>query len=300
MQSMAGLHPTAWPVGIPHKSLRAFSDAVATLGGGPLVTPRSLWLYRGQSRASWHLTPSIERKRYSNTVRESESQMIADFRAHAPLGCKDVPGFDDRASWLSLMRHHGVPTRLLDWTYSPMVALFFAFEDRDPDMEKDAAVWAVNATLIRKEVEGLAPKIITDFHAPLDLSSATHFDAMAFYAFDGLDASDALDARHRRELGLVAHLLPRKPNTRLAAQQGSFLISCNHCLPFQDSLKNMMRGISEEKWIRKWVFPYSLRIQILEQLYRSNIHPLSLFPDLDGLGRLVALKGEVYPSGTFE
>ena len=188
------------------------------------------------------------------------------------------------------MRHHGVPTRLLDWSYSPFVALFFACEERDAALENDAAVWMVNTSLIEKKVCGLAPGLITNFVEPLDLSSADHFKALALYAFDGVD---------RRE-GLVAHFLPRLPNARMASHQGTFLINCNHRVQFQDSLRSMMGNGAEDEWIKKWVFPYSLRPQILEYLFRLNIHPLSLFPDLDGLGRLVALKGEIYPHGTFE
>lgn len=57
---------------------------------------------------------------------------------------------DDRSSWLTLMQHYGLPTRLLDWSESPLVALYFALSSQE---DKDAAVWALNPMKLNKKVE---------------------------------------------------------------------------------------------------------------------------------------------------
>ena len=56
----------------------------------------------------------------------------------------DLPVDGETDEWLALMRHHGAPTRLLDFTYSPYVAAYFAFEDAEP--RDSVAIWAVNTS----------------------------------------------------------------------------------------------------------------------------------------------------------
>ena len=52
--------------------------------------------------------------------------------------------------WLSLMRHYGIPTRLLDWTHSFLVAAYFAVDDADK--ARDCAIWALDFNLIDDEI----------------------------------------------------------------------------------------------------------------------------------------------------
>jgi len=249
----------------------------------PQGVEKSYWLFRGHKNEDWKLQPTIERKTSYYPIRKAESQLISDFRIHAALWSKAVPDDNDHVSWLAVMRHHGVPTRFLDWSYSPLVALHFALEDGG-DIEKDAAVWSINSTLIQKRFESVARPLLNGL--TIDLSDPKQFDAIAMYVFDGESHQDD---------GLVATIFPRLASLRSAAQQGAFLLNCNHTLPFQDSLKKMMSGIKEDQWIKKWRFPYALRAELARTLFRSNVHPLSLFPDLDGMGRLLALKYEIYP-----
>jgi hypothetical protein len=120
----------------------------------------------------------------------------------------------------------------------------------------------------------------------LDFSCQEHFDQVALYTFAEVAYKDE---------GLVAELPPRWANSRMAFQQGTFLINCNHTLPFTESLERMMSGVSpsSDSWARKISFPWKLRETIWNFLYDRNIHPFTLFPDLDGLARLLRLKNHV-------
>src|SRR5687767_3969320 len=85
---------------------------------------RQLW-YRGHADASWQLVPSVFRRRDSS---DAEPVLIEHFVRAAPIRYAHCPAKNDRAAWLQLMQHYRLPTRLLDWTQSPLVALFFAVE----------------------------------------------------------------------------------------------------------------------------------------------------------------------------
>ena len=103
------------------------------------------WAFRGQSDAAWPLETTLERVRVSRgiprrEVAQIEGGLIRRFKRQYHLHSADPPREDDYVEWLALMQHHGAPTRLLDWTYSFFVAVFFAVEGgRTP-----AAVWALN------------------------------------------------------------------------------------------------------------------------------------------------------------
>jgi len=136
----------------------------------------STWIYRGQKDSSWQISSSFERlgvTRYKNGIYNPERELrgkelaaIADFKARTWM---DVPSIDqNNFSWLMLMRHHGVPTRLVDFTENAAIALYFALETPS---DTDFAVWAIDRdamrdsfsqTYIGKEFPG-AKKIIEKY-----------------------------------------------------------------------------------------------------------------------------------------
>ena len=109
------------------------------------------WIFRGQKKGSYDLQPSIEREaeppmpwaalEYKILFEEFQptARMLMD-----PGG---LPESEDMLSWLALMQHYGSPTRLLDFTLSPYVALYFAFRDRTREemSSSHVAVWAIDA-----------------------------------------------------------------------------------------------------------------------------------------------------------
>src|SRR5208337_1142998 len=109
------------------------------------VTSRE-WIFRGQSR-NWPLATSLDRtcKNFGvsggPSIIRLERQTITDFKRQYS---KHVPGVgppdDDTQQWLSLMRHYGAPTRLLDFTFSFFMAAYFALEDA----QGNSVVWAIN------------------------------------------------------------------------------------------------------------------------------------------------------------
>ncbi|MGE0810168.1 MAG: FRG domain-containing protein [Immundisolibacter sp.] len=109
-------------------------------------TGRYSALFRGHRCDDWDLTPRIARTRFRRrytSVQEAERRMLDEFeRQSTPhIGNRYMASAWDR---LAIAQHHGLPTRLLDWTTNPLVALWFAVE-MPPERGKDAAVWAFDA-----------------------------------------------------------------------------------------------------------------------------------------------------------
>src|ERR687883_1592438 len=118
-------------------SWRHFDDAIASASSeGPRGRrAHSSLVFRGLARSSYSNLHSLAR--LGDDYPELERHLIRNFRKYAH---RERPG-PTLWDWLSLAQHHGLPTRLLDWTFSPFVAAHFATATA-PDA--DGVVWAVD------------------------------------------------------------------------------------------------------------------------------------------------------------
>jgi hypothetical protein len=109
------------------------------------------YVYRGVSNFEYELVPSVGRK-YRSDAKETltlEYDLLWMFRTHARPFFMRAP--EDDWDWLSVAQHHGLPTRLLDWSRNPLVALYFACKD---SKSEDAAVYFLRApTLLNTRVD---------------------------------------------------------------------------------------------------------------------------------------------------
>jgi len=94
--------------------------------------------YRGVADSAYDLIPSAGRYEIPDLKRQVqfEKMLLDDFKAKSLMFLSDKPEND--IDWLCLAQHHGIPTRLMDWTFNPLVALFFAVEN---DIQADGAVY---------------------------------------------------------------------------------------------------------------------------------------------------------------
>ena len=102
---------------------------------------RGSWVFRGHADARYTLVPSVGRGEHTSATREKyEQSLFTIFCREARGHIKPIPA--DDWEWLALAQHHGLPTRFLDWTHNPLVALYFAV-DSSPTV--DGQVFFLNA-----------------------------------------------------------------------------------------------------------------------------------------------------------
>lgn len=104
---------------------------------------RGQWIFRGHSDARYTLTPSAGRGGHtSRTTGKYEQSLFQSFKREAGAYLDPLPATD--WEWLSAAQHHGLPTRLLDWSHNPLAALYFAVQGCTGS---DGELFALNAPL---------------------------------------------------------------------------------------------------------------------------------------------------------
>ena len=137
------------------------------------------WLFRGQANEAWLLVPSLFRARHlADTVRRAERDMLEEFKRYAPPHLDRSPATE--WEWLALAQHHGIPTRLLDWTTNPLAALLFAVSN---PTDCDSAVWCFRYRRSH-QTDAIDPYAITEVHVvrpghfnPRIVGQFSHFTA---------------------------------------------------------------------------------------------------------------------------
>ena len=221
---------------------------------------RSQFVFRGAPRTSHGLDTSLQ----TGGFVAHEHHLLSSFRKYAVN--REVYG-DTVWNWLSLAKHHGLPTRLLDWTYSPYVAMHFATHDFK-DFEQDGAIWCVdyrktNELLpkpLRKMLDSDDANIFTTESLDRVASTLQDFDALAHDAFVLFFEPPSLDERIVNQFALFS--LPSSAGVKL-----------------EDLLHSL------EGTYRRIIIPAALKWEVRDKLDQANITERVLFPGLDGLSQ---------------
>jgi hypothetical protein len=231
------------------------------------------WIYRGQRKdKNWPLATSLERalNNWSIDLAKGpaiERQLVRDFRRRYRGGDQDRVD-NDTLYCLALMQHHGSPTRLLDWTYSPFVAMKSAIESG----AKQGVVYCLNAEWCNQVV----PKIVGD-------------GAIRGRNSDGLRNDSTFISLYMRDHNRRRFVFNENPfhlNERLIIQQGVFMCPGDIGSSFVDNIKAMDDWELEENIIKICLQLDDKGIRDFARvLVRMNVDSAALFPGLDGFSR---------------
>ena len=226
----------------------------------PLQRFRSNFVFRGSPRASHGLETSLQ----TGGFEAHERHLLTSFRKYA---LRNAVHGDWVWNWLSLAKHHGLPTRLLDWTYSPYVALHFATHDFR-HFDEDAAIWCVDY----RSTNELLPKELKKFAESEDVNILT--TEMLNRVATSLQEYDDL-AKH----DFVVFFEPPSLDERIVNQFALFSLPSSATM----SLEKLL--LQREAAHRRIIIPAALKWEIRDKLDQANITERVLFPGLDGLSQ---------------
>lgn len=239
------------------REIRSIASFLETFQNDQMAHPGTVW-FRGQSNQEWKLLPGLLRHSYQ----VSESTLLARFRQSAKL--LTTHSISNDFDWVFLMQHYGVPTRLLDWTESPLVSLYFAVERFQSD-NTDAAIWALwpsvlnrNANIIDRNEEQYIPAFEAEELKP--------------YSIEGLNQGS------RIALLPIATIATRN-SPRIQAQLGTFTVHHSQRIPIEE--------VGDRQHVIKYIIPAASKETIHREIRLLGITRFTLFPELASVGAML-------------
>ncbi len=252
---------------------------------------RSRAVFRGLSKHYPQTAPSVFR---SDKWRRAEKDLFNSLLASHPSSFSDDSTTLDK---LVRMQHHGLPTRLLDITSNPLMALYFAsgapFKDdgevirfefravdvKYPDSDR-AAVMANLARLTPRQRQELNTSLSKEqFNALPAVEKLLHFIRQEKPYFEA-----RIIPRHINSIMVIR---PKQNNPRIIAQSGAFLLFGDN-IEFEDSPK----GRDQRK--RSFTIKAEAKRRILRELDQLNVNERTVFPSLESSAAYIKSRYEMF------
>lgn len=215
--------------------------------------------WRGLDRFDWDLVSNAHRgERGPNYEHGSANR----FMRRAPSRYPNCPQTNDFVAWLFLMQQHRLPTRLLDWTESPLVAMYFAM-DEDKYLEEDGALVALDPYTLN----------LTQAQVNVVFSGSNSMPIFTRAFFDTA----------RVDVQALA-IAPEEIDIRLMTQLSAFTIHAS-----KTPIENLDRA---DEFLMKFRIGADAKAGFREGLKQLGIRRSSLFPDLQHLAE--ELKDQEY------
>jgi hypothetical protein len=219
--------------------------------------------FRGVRGARAELLPALYRGRFAALDRADEADLMREFKRVAPSLHGGLPHHTRHIDWLAIAQHHGLPTRLLDWTESSLAALFFALEPHGYEDNSTAqpGVWMLDPKWLNRRAR-LAEHVLVLTDEPANLEVDRSWGVLS----ETDPASEPISIR------------PVQLATRVAAQSGVFtLFGANR------------RALDQSPDAKRHLAKIEIDVRAIEglrdELRIAGVTAVSLFPDLDGLSR---------------
>jgi hypothetical protein len=231
-------------------SLGALVDIVASR----LADTNRIHWFRGQRDATWDLSATVWRD-----YPDEERNLTNRFRSRAAVRHPSAPAYDAAGRWLSLMQHYGLPTRLLDWSRSPLIAGFFALEKyrHNPQMPAvDAAIWMLQPHALN-EAQQLG-EVTPDIDAKMSLGHLVPAFAHTW-----------------QEPGTILAVMASEHDLRMFVQQGCFTVHSDRT--------PLNKRADHERYLEQVLIPAEHVRRMAIELDVCGFRKGDLFPDLANL-----------------
>jgi hypothetical protein len=229
---------------------------------------RSNFAFRGLSNARHRLQTTLSRMAGTSAA-SLEDHMMRTFKKYAH---HDLRQYESLWYWWSLAQHHGLPTRLMDWTYSPYVAMHFATADID-QFDIDGVIWCVDF-------------VKASTMLPDDFRKMQEQQGTLLFSVDMLDKimemhrmTSLKDLETLSPSEFVVFFEPPSLDERIVNQFALFSVFSKPNIVFDDWLQ------SRPEMYRKIIIPAGLKWEVRDKLDQANITERVLFPGLDGLSQ---------------
>ncbi len=245
------------------------------------------FMFRGLSNSSYKLEPSIFR--HKNSLKQiKEKEVLLDFKQYAKEHNLNYDFIYECDMVLGDMQHHGIPTRLLDWTVSPLTALYFACQNSRSccsDSDHDAVVymldpWTYNSTIVNyqqpqiHEIHILARSLLA---YGWDLC---YIEKLLRMRFPDCCLTNENVEDHFAYVGTFT-------NKNKLHQRGCFTIAGTGSLIFDSS-------IIAKQHLEAIYIPKAAKPKILDELNMLYINDYSVYPNLEGISRMIANRGSLF------
>lgn len=228
--------------------------------------PKNIY-YRGQANKDWKIECSLFRQKLLN----NEAQMLSDIISRRP---KDFFYCNNNLEKLVLLQHYGIPTRLLDITLNPLVALYFACKN-EKELEKDGVVYIFEEEY---DLDFIMGDIISDF--AFFKNEGTYQNFKDVLKRENALADDSIIENTLKKKYIL--IKPKMNNERIIAQQGLFLCLSNGGIEgkLENDLKLKKKNFSIEA-SKKILINKRFKKKILEELENIGIKQSVLFPEIE-------------------
>jgi hypothetical protein len=211
-----------------------------------------------------------------------EKSLTSEFKRRFHQYSTYVPDSCDNLEWLSIMQHHFAPTRLLDWTYSIYIALYFALE-HESDEEDCSVVWCLNGKWANDETKNKLREDIRFGSVEKNNAEVEKNWNLTSYGQN----TDFIKKRFLLNFTTTAFPVnPSRITQRITTQKGVFLCPGNPNIPFDEIIVSMHNYKDN---IIRLIIPTRNRRCYLKKLYDLNINHAVLFPGLDGFAHSLSV-----------
>jgi hypothetical protein len=221
---------------------------------------RSPYVFRGLNEISHGLDTTLAR--LGGSYADQERHLLRNFRKYARASSVE---HDTIWNWLSLAKHHGLPTRLLDWSFSPLVSMHFATSNLSK-FDEDGVLWAVRFS----EAHALLPERL---QKGLEEEGSGVFTVEMLTGL--IPTLEELDSLNRDPF--VLFFEPPSIDERIVNQYALFSMMSPATAELQPWLEQ------HPQMYRKVIIPAGMKWEIRDKLDQANVTERVLFPGLDGL-----------------